>query len=147
MHAARLISKKLGLLYAFTLLIFFPLSDAAFGEDRYGSIAYSIYTENWGSAVNQSTSAEAKQRAMSGCKKRGANDCRIAVSFRQGNCGAVAVSGFDGTTATARGAWVEKEKTKRRAVKRCGKSSGMHPGTTVLEEFWCRIVVYKCNLF
>jgi len=86
-----------------------PLPPAAVWADRWGAIAYSSKTGEWGSAENEQSKSRAEQAAMADCRARTPEGCGIilayhnqCVGFAGGSGGAGAASGPDLNNAIAR---------------------------------------------
>ncbi len=97
--------------------------------DRYGAIAYSQRTGNYGYADNAGTRAGAERRALENCEGR---DCKIMGWFRN-SCGALATGeggriwGWDHNTSL--------REAKESAVEHCRHEGGRR----------CRVVISACT--
>lgn len=100
------------------LLIASTIAGAAGAADYFGAIAYSAKTRQYGWANNHPSRDAAEQAALPVCRK-GADDCRIVVWFRNG-CGALAAG-----TRSYGANWAEdKAAAEKKAIAACAKRSG-----------------------
>ena len=89
------------------------LAEADSGN-RFGAIAYSASTRQFGNATNYATREAAEARARSECKS---SDCRVQVWFRDA-CGALARAG----SGQLGWAWANSEvEAQNKALEECGK--------------------------
>ena len=97
--------------------------------DSYGAIAYSPSTGAAGWSYAYNSRGDAETAARRNCDSS-ANDCRIAIWFRNG-CGAVAVGN--------RGGWgsgwaYDRHGAQRQSIRSCRKQTGS-----------CRVIRWQCS--
>jgi hypothetical protein len=95
-----------------------PASPGAFWETRWGAIAADHHAGKFGGIEGLASKREAKTAAITECKKRGGNKCKVEITYYN-QCG-VLVAG-DTTANTARGP--EINETAERAVNACSKKT------------------------
>ncbi|HEX3067257.1 MAG TPA: DUF4189 domain-containing protein [Thermoanaerobaculia bacterium] len=97
--------------------------------DRYGAIAYSTRTGNYGYADNAGTRAGAERRALENCERR---DCKVEVWFRN-SCGALATGEGGRIYGWAQNSSLRE--AKESAVEHCRHEGGRR----------CRVVISACT--
>lgn len=95
-------------------------------ESRFGAIAYSFKTEQYGVGAGDTT-AEAKKNAMRFCEKR---DCEILLEYKE-ECGSLAISkdGYYGS-----GVGRNRREAEKAALEYCRQSGN-----------GCQIVITDCT--
>ncbi|MCH4545831.1 DUF4189 domain-containing protein [Rhizobium changzhiense] len=97
--------------------------------DTYGAIAYSPSTRAIGWSYAYDNRGDAETVARRNCDSS-ANDCRIAIWFRNG-CGAVAVGHRSGWGS----GWAyDGREAQRQAIRSCRKQTGN-----------CRVIRWQCS--
>ncbi|WP_445172178.1 DUF4189 domain-containing protein [Microcoleus sp.] len=100
--------------------------------DRFGAIAYSFSTGNWGYSYNRPTEGDAQSVALNGCKNvSGASDCEIKVELKN-NCGVMAANPDNSAAGWAYAG--SRREAERVALEKCNKYGN-----------GCRPIVWACT--
>ncbi len=106
-------------------------------DNFYGAVVYSFESGKHGASWNYKTEAEANDRAMKECAKKGGKNCQLGVRVSN-SCGAFAVAAGATKMSSAGSSWGYNthDDAKARALKECKKRS---KGQT------CTVVASTCN--
>lgn len=87
-------------------------------EDRWGAIATDASNGGVGTAANRSSKREAEKAALTSCRSKGGNKCKISLAYYN-QCGAMA---WGDSYAVTRGAGTLQEASED-AMKICGENT------------------------
>jgi serine/threonine-protein kinase len=90
---------------------------------RFGAIAYSRSTANWGTSYDYESEAVARKAALDSC---GQSDCKVVVWF-QNACGALAA----GSTGSGAAWGANRREAEEKALRQCPDDD-------------CRIICWSC---